>query len=103
MLRSLKIPHRPKRVIKVRGLRLELETLTDSRAFFTFPKSAVFTYQFPQIIVSKLISKTFICFPVEIDGITAIFECEKERCCKISSQKSSNSVLPRCIFQFWKS
>ena len=47
-----------------------------------------------------LISKNFICFPIEIDGIIAILEREKQKCSEISSRNSWNSFLPRWIFQF---
>ena len=35
-------------------------------------KSAIFTCEFPQVIVSKLISKHLMCFPVRIVGIFGI-------------------------------
>ena len=62
---------------KARGLRLELETLTNFKSFFYFlgPKSAIFSYYLPHIIVSKHIKKN-TCVPIRMVGINAISDHE---------------------------
>ena len=46
---------------------------------FLKPKSAIFTYLFPKIIVSNPIFRNFTCFPVRIAGIITIFEREEQK------------------------
>ena len=88
---------------KVRNLRLGWGSNKLSVIFhFSRQKSATFPYYFPQIIGSKIIFKTFIYFPVNTVGIIAIFKREWQKFTKISQWNSWNSVILRCIPQFFK-
>ena len=51
----------------------------DSGGFCPCSTLLIFSYLFPQIIVFKLISKSFSCVLVKIVGIIAIFEREQQK------------------------
>ena len=52
---------------------------------FLKSKSAIFTYLFPQIIVSKLISKNFACFSLKIVGV---IEANSKKAIELASETS---------------
>ena len=68
---------------------------------------AIFTYFFPQITASKLISKSFTCFPVKIVEIIAAFLSVNRKFGKVGLLQACETreiLFHRTAFlEFWKS